>query len=504
MSSPSPSPSNQRTMSKELAPLAINPRAKSTARRRQVGGRSSSRSQPHLIAAVDLDEIEEHPATIGRGSVTAAVVLFGLVFLQAAFLAVHIKALSPYDEGANYDYVIRAMHGSLPIPAGTHYLDTTIQAWACRPTDKATSLAGICGRPTPPAYGGVPFEGVNYNAQFGPLYYLIAAGGARALSVIGIGSFTAARLVSALLYAAGSAALLLVTQRLKRGWVGPAGLILAASMSGLALSSGATITPDSTAFLYTAGVVASALLARSWARAVGWTAVLMTLAGLTKPNFIVVAVLASALLLLRWVYIERPSRTGLSVRSHLSALIWVCLPVVTCAVSGGAWSALSRSRAQPGASFDGGVHLYLQSSLGPVARVAQQVAALVQPNGGTAPGAAFTALDSSLVKTGGLIVVIATMGASLWSWLGPDGTSFKPVIVLRSTALAIPVAAIALTVTFYVFYDGSLQTASRYGLPFLAATAIGAGVMIRRKAAPFVALFGAAMWIGVFVAVLRA
>ncbi|MDT4976123.1 MAG: hypothetical protein QOG98_1881 [Pseudonocardiales bacterium] len=96
------------------------------------------------------------------------------------------------------------------------------------------------------------------------------------------------------------------------------------------------------------------------------------------------------------------------------------------------------------------------------------------------------------------------MGASLWSWLGPDGTSFKPVIVLRSTALAIPVAAIALTVTFYVFYDGSLQTASRYGLPFLAATAIGAGVMIRRKAAPFVALFGAAMWIGVFVAVLRA
>jgi hypothetical protein len=74
----------------------------------------------------------------------------------------------------------------------------------------------------------------------------------------------------------------------------------------------------------------------------------------------------------------------------------------------------------------------------------------------------------------------------------------------RSTALAIPVAAIALTVTFYVFYDGSLQTASRYGLPFLAATAIGAGVMIRRKAAPFVALFGAAMWIGVFVAVLRA
>lgn len=429
----------------------------------------------------------------------APVVMFVLVFIQSATLALHVKAISPYDEAAHFDYVLRVLDGNVPVPAGQHYMNETIQTWACRPTDKGTSIAGLCGRARPANDAGIPFSGVNYNAQFGPVYYLLAAGGVRVLGLVGIGDFGAARLMSALLYALGAAMLVAVAQRFARTRWALTGLVLAASATGLSLSTGASITPDSMAFLYTAGIVAAALLARSWRSAVVWTATVSALAGLTKPNFVVLAGLGAAILLVRWFNIEQHKIVARDVTGLLAAC---AAPLLACAATAGGWGLLSRARAAPGANIDGGVHKYLQSSLGPLSRVADHVAALVRPDGGTLPGPAFSVADTSIDRACGLLVVVVVLGACFGSWLWPSDADARAVALLRGVTLAIPASAIMLTVILAVAYQGVHQTASRYALPILAAAAIGTGASVSRRAGPFVAGAGVIVWAAAFVGIL--
>ena len=247
--------------------------------------------------------------------------------------------MSPYDEGAHFDYVTQILDGDFPVPAGTHYTDETIQTWACRPNDKAFPLSGLCGQPRPVDDAGIPFLGVNYEAQFGPLYYLLAATGTKLLGPFGVGHFGAARLVSATVYALGVALLMFVAQRLAVSSWAAAGVLLAASATGLSLSTGSTVTPDSMAFLYTAGVVWAAVLVRPWRSAVISTASVCALAGLTKPNFIVLAALGAALLLLRSLNAEPRVR---NINAEARLLGAVAAPVLASAVAAGAWGLSAR------------------------------------------------------------------------------------------------------------------------------------------------------------------
>ncbi len=418
-------------------------------------------------------------------------VLFVLVLGLSATVAVRHKALNAYDEQAHFDYVVQLQQGNFPVPAGQRYAEETIQTWACRPVDSAMSVAPLCGEPNSASDPRLPFGGVNYEATSGPVYYAIVAGGSSILSNLGISDLTGARLVSSLLYALGAAVLLLVAQRMAFSPLAAGGVILAAASTGLPVSVGAAVTPDSLAFLMVAAVIASALLTRTWRAAVLATALVGVVAGLTKGNFIVVAMLGSMLLLLRWVSLERPTLSWQTARRLLAVGPVVALPVLLSAAGSFGWASLAAMRNTTGAPSDGGMSVMLKSTLGPHERVAGELSTLLHPN---AP-AGYTVLSNPVLDVVGQLVVLAVLGACLCAWLWRIDADVRGLIVLRSVALTIPLSAVALVAIFWVSSGGAAATSARYGLPFLAAASAGLGASIQRRAAVLVGILGLAVWL---------
>lgn len=426
-------------------------------------------------------------------------VLFVLLLVQTTTVAVKAKALSPFDEGAHFDYVVQIQKGNFPVPAGQRYSEETVQAWACRPVDEAMSLAPLCGEPNSATDPRLPFLGVNYVALYGPTYYLVAAGGSSILSNFGVSDFTGARLTSSFLYALGAALLLLVAQRMAFSRVAAWGVILGAASTPLALSMGATITPDSMVFLLTAAVIASALLSRTWRSAVLTTALVGAVAGLTKPNFLLVALLGSILLLLRWVSLQQPTASWRAVRRFLAVGPALAFPVVLSAAASFGWVVLASSR-KTGLPPDGNLHLFLQSTLGPIDRTAQQLSYLLRPD----LVGAFSGLNTNISVAVGFVVILVLLGSSLGAWFWRMDADERSVIVLRSVALAMPLSALALVVIYWAAYQGSHGAAQRYGLPFLAAASVGFGASVQRRAGVLVGLLGLSVWICAWVAIIQA
>jgi hypothetical protein len=305
--------------------------------------------------------------------------------------------------------------------------------------------------------------------------------------------------VSCLLYALGAALLLLVAQRLAFSSLAAAGLILAASSTGLSLSMGSTVTPDSMAFLGTAAVIASALFTRTWRSAVLTTTLVGLIAGLTKPNFILIAVLGSMLLLLRWATQEQPTFSRRTLRRLLAVGTAAAMPVAFSAAGSAGWAVVAAARNSTGAPSDGGVHLVLQSTLGPIQRAAEQLSALLRPDGGTWPGAAFTVLNTPLLAAAGLLVAVGVMGACLCTLVWRIDADPRAAMVLRSVALAIPVSAVMLVVIYWVTYQGAHLTASRHAIPFLAAGSAALGASVARRAAIPAGLLGLVVWLCAWV-----
>lgn len=420
--------------------------------------------------------------------------VFLLVLAQAATLAVSAKAISPFDEAAHYDYIVHLRNGNFPVPAGQRYSEDAVQQWACRPTDRAASLAPLCGVPNSATDPRVLFGGINYQARFGPVYYSIAAVGSSLVTLLGVQDFTAARLVSAFLYALGSALLAYVAIAMAHSAFAAVGAVVAASSTGLALSVGATISPEAMTFLFSAAVIGATLLARSWRGAVLLTVGVAAVAGLTKPNFVVIALLGSAFLLLRWVYGERRNGApGIADVTRLAAA--ATAPVVASALASAGWATIAVAHNETGAAPDGGIHEAVHSTLGLVDRVAEHVWALLRPDGGTAPGVAFTVLDTPLLQTVGLAVVVATLGAAVAAWVWPMGEPRRSLLVLRGTSIALPVSATMLAAIFWVTMEGGHWPTSRYGLPFLAAASVGLGASVTRRGEAMAVAGGLAAWI---------
>jgi hypothetical protein len=415
------------------------------------------------------------------------VLLFLLVFAQAAAVAVGLRAISEYDEAAHFDYVVQLRQGEFPVPAGQRYSDQALQQWACRPVDKAASVAPLCGRLPDADRSVVPFADVNYEAPIGPVYYLIAAAGSAVMSPFGGSAFVWARLVSACLYAGGAALLLAVAVRFARSRWAAFGAVLAASSTALALSTGGTVSPDALVYAETAAVLAAAVLVVRRRPAVAWTVGVAVLAGLTKPNFVVIALLGSSLLLLRWVVPARPRTRS----AWLRAAAEVAAPPVACGVAAAGWSALAGAINSTGLPADGGLHTVIQSPLGPLARTWKQLVALLRPD----TGAAFTALTSPGMRITGVIVVLLLLGGCFLAWFRRPGVDTGAVLVLRATAIAAPVAAVVLVATMWVSLQHGFLAQQRYGLPLLAAGAVGVGGSLHRRYAMPVLVLAAVTWV---------
>jgi hypothetical protein len=174
---------------------------------------------------------------------------------------------------------------------------------------------------------------------------------------------------------------------------------------------------------------------------------------------------------------------------------WLALPVIASAAFSAGWATLAAARNQTGAPSDGGLHVLVQSSLGPAWRVAEQVSALLRPDGGTAPGPAFSVLDTAPLAAASLIVAIATLGACMCAWLWRIEADPRGVLVLRAVALTVPISAVILAAIYWLAYQGVHATASRFALPILAGASIGLGVTVKRPAAIPLALFGIGVWL---------
>ena len=187
------------------------------------------------------------------------------VVAPSSLIAAHIHEnphLSPIDEAAQFDYVTRVAHGSVP-RLGQRLLPATFKMISCTGTAFAGHLAPPCpGSADPNAYAGGGFQ---YEAQQPPTYYAVSVplrwvG----VHIFGWQSLAAARLTGALWVSVGllllwmAAALLGVSTRRRV----PAVLLLATAPAVIYQAS--IVSNDAPALL--AGSLYAFLGALAWVR----------------------------------------------------------------------------------------------------------------------------------------------------------------------------------------------------------------------------------------------
>jgi len=184
--------------------------------------------------------------------------------------------------------------------------------------------------------------------------------------------------------------LLLVAQRMAFSPLAAGGTILAVASTPMALSMGATITPDSMAYLGAAAVIAAALMPRTWRSAALATALVSAVAGLTKPNFILIALLGSVLLLLRWTTFERPTISRRTARRLMVIGPASALPTLVSAACSFGWQPWPRHEIPRVSPRMEASTLHSRVPSVQLIGVAQQLSTLLRPDTGTA----FSVLDT--------------------------------------------------------------------------------------------------------------
>ena len=188
--------------------------------------------------------------------------LLALASLLWSALAISASpGLSRYDEWTYIDYSYRISNGELPIQ-GDELSEYARQSWSCRGMEG--DIRGVvpppCSEAADHPASSWPFEGENYNAFHPPLYFMLAGATGTIADSLG-GDFTdGARAGSALLAAAGAAALFLAIRTWKVSRLNAAGgTLIAMSVPALAQSA-AIVHNDAVSML--AGAAAVWLAAR--------------------------------------------------------------------------------------------------------------------------------------------------------------------------------------------------------------------------------------------------
>jgi hypothetical protein len=212
--------------------------------------------------------------------------------------------ISPYDEGYHLSYVQYVGQGHLP-HIGDPLNTWSREAFSCHPVFPFGDVTSVpCGEIAAP--GEYPEGGTNTAAGWPPPYYAYAAVVTRFLALVGVEPLYGARTASALLWAAGAAALVLVARRFGGNLAAAASAGLVAGAIPAANTLGAFVTPHSAQLLLSVVIGATVLQLMRREAAVGRADVL---AGVAVPP-LAVMVVPHALVAVTIAYIALAAHWG--------------------------------------------------------------------------------------------------------------------------------------------------------------------------------------------------
>ncbi len=287
-----------------------------------------------------------------QSRLAGAASLLILVVVPLVLVGLHLSAypqLSPADEQAHADYVVRAP-GLLPVVSGDRWSEEVLRAEACRGID-----SGFVPPPCDsPVLRPEQFELLGYNTAYihPPTYYNATAIVADVLVAVGAAGevFGAARATGALWLIAGMLVAWWSARNLgasRRSTLGALMLVMGAP--GIVLMS-STITPDASNMLVGAVIVAAVIKAdKGLSR---WTVVCLVAAGLISSGIKLQNVIGLAppflYLVLRAAADARAMEPGRRIVSALRSRFALSagLLVVPAAVVAVGWSAVWAAAAE--------------------------------------------------------------------------------------------------------------------------------------------------------------
>ncbi len=263
------------------------------------------------------------------------------------------STFSPIDEAAHFDYVQRLPGSGIPIMGDT-MLQSSLDIIACRGSDLPGLVLPKCGTDEvkPEAFPG---QGLQYEAQQPPLYYLTAAPLAWVGSeVLGLGELGATRSVGVLWLIAGMLLLYFTGELLKiRRWVLLSCMFAVVSAPVVTYHT-AIVSNDSTVLFYAALMAFIAALTHVRQKPYIWFALISALlAGFTKSTIVTAIFATGGFLVLATLPmpISELKRFWTSAKWQIYGKTGLAM-IIGGLVSGLVWNYISRARATiPGDVF---------------------------------------------------------------------------------------------------------------------------------------------------------
>lgn len=414
----------------------------------------------------------------------AAIAIPALIaFALSVLVATTTTAVSVFDEGVHFDYVVKFVGGDWFPKVESLLSPETLRELSCRGTVWLPEPR--CD--TPLENADAPIGGVNYILMYGPVYYAIVSAIAAPTSAItGVSLFLAARVATGVIFAAGIALLAWALLRLRVPPVLSAAIAaIIAATPGL-LFQGSTITPDSMAVAAGAGVLLVSTLRVSWRRRLALATALGIVIALTKPNFIPLATFAPVFAAIMPVDSDtQPFRAQWfeqGWRRVGAAVALAAVPLITALL----WNTIRTG----GQRADGGLNDMLRTDLPFQDILAEAIRVLSSPFTNASHlnepimGAATMLLQFTMI--GGTILVAVAGGLDA---RGRERT-------LSTLAIgALVLSFVFLPTTFYALYH-STGTQARYAMPLVPLFAASVAVTLdRRRVVQALVAIAAAVWV---------
>lgn len=407
--------------------------------------------------------------TAARDHLLPMVLLVLLAHILVLGTASTLHQISPIDEAAHYDYILR--FPDVPV-TGDRMTQETLELWACRGIALPNVVMPSCDTNT---HDPDQFPGLAYNlaGTHPPLYYGVTAGVARALAELGdLPLFTAARAVGVLWFSLLLVGAYLLALRIGASRMAAFGAAALLAASPALVTAASTLGPDVAGAAVGAFLMLAAIRFDGSGRSALPVLLLAVLAGLTKLTlFTAVGVVALYLVI-------HPLIDGDRRRTIGKGLLLATTTVVLFLGISFAWTSLSSARATMDSASIPQNTWFLTESLD-LRMIPAHVFTFLTPinDGWIAPqfeGLIKYRLESYV--TGALVLGVVAAAWYLRSRPMP-GTLGSAVLIFA--AIGAPV----LLVMNFLVYGMYFQIPPRYGYALLAGFAAAAAFAFRDRQA---------------------